>query len=210
MMKSLFRNTMFISILGHVTVFSLFAFSFGNIMPKSNFAHVYSFGTILGKYDLIPCSPTVTTNVKRDFKTGFKTTPINNPKEEYPLVSEYYLKPQVRLSINEEKLAVTQKLAQAPFIKKRKEQVIVFHPHLPYHFLLFFKDRQAVHIELMFNIETSGGTNSISIKRKISSGNLEADLLSMRYISHYLFLQQTRFTADNWQTVKIDLSTKND
>jgi len=46
------------------------------------------------------------------------------------------------------------------------------------------------------------------IKRKISSGNLEVDLLTMRYIGHYLFIQQKRFTPNNWQTVKIDLSEK--
>jgi hypothetical protein len=52
--------------------------------------------------------------------------------------------------------------------------------------------------------------NSILVKRRISSGNLEADLLSMRYISRYLFMQQRGFVPNKWQTVKIDLSTVND
>jgi len=30
--------------------------------------------------------------------------------------------------------------------------------------------------------------------------------LTMRNISHYLSLQQTRFSPNSWQTVKIDLS----
>jgi hypothetical protein len=58
----------------------------------------------------------------------------------------------------------------------------------------------------MFKVDSSGGRNSLEIKRKISSGNLEVDLLSMRYLSPYLFIQQNRFTPNNWQTVKIDLS----
>ncbi|MGE5197021.1 MAG: hypothetical protein ACM3IL_00745, partial [Deltaproteobacteria bacterium] len=76
--------------------------------------------------------------------------------------------------------------------------------------LLYFKDRQAAHIELMFNVLPDGKSNSMDIKRKISSGNLEVDLLTMRYLSHYLFIQQAGFPANKWQTVKIELSPKND
>jgi hypothetical protein len=86
----------------------------------------------------------------------------------------------------------------------------MFYPRLPEHFLLFFKDRQVVHIELMYNVAPRYKTNVITLKRKISSGNLEADLLSMRYIEHYLFIGQTKFVKNKWQTVKIDLSAKHD
>jgi len=48
----------------------------------------------------------------------------------------------------------------------------------------------------------------ISLRRKISSGNLEADLLSMRYIGHYLFIQQEGFASNVWQTVKIEFSPR--
>jgi hypothetical protein len=93
---------------------------------------------------------------------------------------------------------------------QRKDSSIMFHPLLPYQLQLYFKDRQAVHIELQFKIEPGMGRRSIAIRRKISSGNLEADLLSIRYMQHYLFIQQARFSPDTWQTVKIDLTTKND
>ena len=95
-------------------------------------------------------------------------------------------------------------------LPKRKDPAIMFHPLLPYQLQLYFKDRQAVHIELEFSIIPGNQTNSILVKRKISSGNLEADLLSARYMQHYLFIQQARFSPHRWQTVKIDLSTKND
>ena len=39
-------------------------------------------------------------------------------------------------------------------------------------------------------------------------GNLEADLVCMRYVSHYLFMQQEKITPGIWHTVKIDLSAK--
>ena len=73
---------------------------------------------------------------------------------------------------------------------------------------LYFKDRQLAHIELAFNIISGQKINPVVVKRKISSGNLEADLLSMRYISHYLYIQQAAFPSDVWQEVKIELSPK--
>ncbi len=87
---------------------------------------------------------------------------------------------------------------------------MMLYPRLPYDFSLYFRDRQAAHIELAFNIKTAGNREEVAIKRKISSGNLEADLLSMRYISHYLFIQKTRFAPGVWQSVKIDLAARDD
>ena len=84
------------------------------------------------------------------------------------------------------------------------------HPLLPHDFALYFKDRQIAHVELEFNFVSSRQPAVAVIKRKISSGNLEVDLLSMRYIGHYLFIQQTKFAPNSWRTVKIDLSAKDD
>lgn len=86
------------------------------------------------------------------------------------------------------------------------EPAFTLHPLLPYRFDLYFKDRQQVHIELEFSVTRSDSRNFVSLRRKISSGNLEADLLSMRYIGHYLFIQQARFSAGVWQPVKIEFS----
>ena len=135
------------------------------------------------------------------------------PKKNSPepsLSLNYSLKPGVELPFNIEKSSfIPADIIPEVFLPK-KDSPIMFHPLLPYQLQLYFKDRQAVHIELMFNIVSLSGKNSILIKRKISSGNLEADLLSSRHINHYLFIQQARFPRDSWQTVKIDLSPKND
>jgi len=117
-------------------------------------------------------------------------------------------KPPVALSLNKDKIIFAQNLIPRYVASERKEPAIMFYPRLPYHFALYFKDRQTAHIELSFQVTSAGKRNSIMIKRKISSGNLEADLLSMRYISHYLFIQQAKGVANKWQTVKIDLSAK--
>ena len=88
----------------------------------------------------------------------------------------------------------------------RRTQEILFHPLLPYSFPLYFKDRQVAHVELLFKILQDKLRSYILVKRKISSGNLEVDLLSVRYISHYLFLRQAAFAPGAWQVVKVDLS----
>ena len=203
-------KTILISLLGHITVFSIFSFSFGNRIPSINQARISFFGQILRNADLN--NRPFTQNLYLGIKFGKKpdTLPLDKEAKEYTLFLPAYFKPQVTQAFSQDKIVFTPKATPPSFMQKKKEPVLMFHPSLPEHFLLYFKDRQTVHIELMFNIISTGKTNSIAIKRKISSGNLEADLLSMRYISHYLFIQQARFIPDNWQTVKIDLSTKND
>lgn len=91
---------------------------------------------------------------------------------------------------------------------KTLEPPIVFHPSLPGSFSLYFRDRRSVHVELMFKKDAGpqGLKNYIVVKRKISSGNLEADLLITRYLKHYFFIRRQDFSGRDWQTVKIDLS----
>jgi hypothetical protein len=205
------KKTLGISVLGHLALFSIFSFSFGDRILKLNFSRVSSLGAILSNADLIRSQ---TLRVHPKTKTIFikrpDTTALDKIKQNSPLISGYYFKPSVNISFAEDKTIFKTKTETLTFIQSRKESSIIFHPLLPYHFLIYFKDRQSVHIELMFNITSSGITNSIIIKRKISSGNLEADLLAMRYIEQYLFIQQRGFPVNNWQTVKIDLSAKND
>ncbi len=90
-----------------------------------------------------------------------------------------------------------------------RDPVLILHPSLPSQLELYFKDRQEVHIELLFNINADQEGGSIELKRRISSGNLQADLLSKRYLSHYLFIQRARFAPQQWLPVKIDLSGEN-
>jgi hypothetical protein len=197
-----------ISSLGHLLFFGMFSFSFNPNKPGNQELPLVFWGQILPKAAL-------------DFRglgtiTGPAITPKldtvlpNNPILESGLAINYSSKPRVELSFSVEKPAFIPPDVIPEFLPQRKDSPIMFHPLLPYQLQIYFKDRQAVHIELMFNIVSLGDKNSVLIKRKISSGNLEADLLSSRYINHYLFIQQARFPRDNWQTVKIDLSTKND
>lgn len=93
-----------------------------------------------------------------------------------------------------------------PVIDKGKE--IIFYPSLPSSFELYFRDRQVAHVELLFNIEKNSSSYQIMLRRKISSGNLEADLLTSRYIKRYLYTQSNLAWAEGWRTVKIDLSPK--
>ena len=208
MIRAVLKNTVIISSLGHLLVFGMFSFSFNSYKPLNQEPTLVFWGQILPKAAL-------------DFRgPGRVTGPAINPKldtvlpkrpsPESSLAINYSLKPRVELPFNIEKPAFTPPDVIPEFVPAKKDSPIMFHPLLPYQLQLYFKDRQAVHIELMFNIVSLRGKNSILIKRKISSGNLDADLLSSRYINHYLFIQQARFPRDNWQTVKIDLSTKND
>ncbi len=229
MTNSFFMQTIFISLLGHITLFSMFSLSFGPKIPEANFARVCSWGAILRSSDLMN---------SRNFDIGFKTGGFSGKSElavldkvnrENLLAAGDYLKPPVSLAFNQEKIVFTpletmgrqekdkvsltgftQEFKPIPLMSERKEPAIMFYPRLPYYFTLYFKDRQTVHIELEFQVTSGDKRNSVLVKRRISSGNLEADLLSMRYISRYLFIQQRGFAPNKWQIVKIDLSPKND
>ena len=196
------RKTIFISLIGHITVFSIFSFSFGNSVPQLNYPYVSFRGAFLGNSELAHSQ-------KNIFISRRNTAYYLPARLEYSLLlSDWQRKPQLSFAFNPEKQVFMEKSQPLPVSSKRKEDALLFHPLLPYSFTLYFKDRQVAHVELMFNIISKGVRNSIAIKRKISSGNLEVDLLVKRYIGHYLFIQQNRFPADTWQTVKIDLSAK--
>lgn len=203
-----FKKTIFISVLGHITMFGIFSLSFGYRLPKADYANVFFLGSILRSSDLNSQTLIMGTGI------GIKPKPLtlvpDSINKEYALVLPQYSKPEAPLPLDGDKVIFTPKPGPPSLIPARKESVIMFYPALPYHFLLYFKDRQTVHIELMFNIIPTGSINSIDIKRKISSGNLEVDLLAMRYIRHYLFIQQKTFSQNSWQTVKIDLIPHDD
>lgn len=205
-------KTVFISLIGHIAVFSIFSLSFGSSVTPLKYSSVTFWGQFLPNSQVT--QPIARETVRQLSLRG--TASQRRSRTELPRPfgarndSYYYLKPQLILAFNTEKKVFINRPKTILPSSKRKEPVIIFHPLLPYSFLLYFKDRQTAHIELMFKIAPMGLRNSIAVKRKISSGNLEADLLTMRYIGHYLFIQQTGILANNWQTVKIDLSAKND
>ncbi|MDD4907741.1 MAG: hypothetical protein PHJ00_01605 [Candidatus Omnitrophica bacterium] len=90
--------------------------------------------------------------------------------------------------------------------KPKEKPALTFYPVLPYSFILYFTDRQVAHMEFIYYVSDDGKITYV--KRKVSSGNLETDLLAYRYITHCLFLQEGRFPANTWQSVKIDLTRR--
>lgn len=224
MKSSIFKKSVFISLLGHLTVFGLFSISFGDRLPVLRYGGVNFRGAVLSNFDLaVSLGKGImlaqhlgkrfnSANFQGSVNSLFNKTNtmiLEKINKEHVLLQRNYLKPPIALSFNEAKLILPEKKA-ALNEQPREKSVLMFYPSLPHYFNLYFKDRQAVHIELMFNIGSDGPKNSIEIKRRISSGNLEADLLSIRYISQYLFIRQKGFANNKWQSVKIDLSAKND
>jgi hypothetical protein len=207
MEDSIFKKAIIISLLGHLTLFSLFSFSFGKKLASADYGVLAFWGQIFNNSDLKAVSLNNPAGLGGIFAQKGLIIPKTSAEIKNPL-SELSLKPKVYLSFGEKKQDFANESLQKLDLPKSSQPVIMFHPLLPYHFTLFFNDRQIVHIELMFNIVSGDRINPIIIKRKISSGNLEADLLTMRYIGHYLFIQQARFPPDNWHTVKIDLSAR--
>ncbi len=211
MTDTVLRQAVVISFLGHITLFSLFSLSFGPKIPTADFSRISFWGSILRGSDLTDTRSPGSGYKRGGFMGKSEISVLDKiNRENSPLTSVEYSKPQVFLAFNEEKMLFAQKTAALPPIQPRREPAIMFYPRLPYHFALYFKDRQTVHIELMFQVSAGDKGSSVLIKRRISSGNLEADLLSMRYISRYLFMQQGGLSPGKWQIVKIDLSTVND
>lgn len=204
-MISPLRKTVFISLLGHLTAFSIFSLSFGIRIPRNEYSPVYFRGSFLSRLDFLSTQAKVPAAIKAN------TALFQKSASQAPLLSGYYFKPQLRLMPNVGKIIHTSGIKPVSLIQPKKKSVVMFYPPIPQNLLLYFKDRQTVHIELMFNItHNETGGNSLAVKRKISSGNLEADLLSMRYLGRYIFIQQMGFTLNQWHTVKIELSPQND
>ncbi|MEW6100669.1 MAG: hypothetical protein AB1481_00025 [Candidatus Omnitrophota bacterium] len=200
--ESTFKKSIFISLLGHLAIFSIFSFSFGNKLLKGIDSPVYFWGQFLGQAQ-------VTERIIRDGASDLKNPVFEIlPSEPFNLQAPF-IKPNVTLPFYNEKEAFRSFLSPVlPFLKKRQEEII-FHPVLPHDFRLYFKDRQVAHIELAFNIPPKE-REPIQIKRSIASGNPEVDLMSMRYISHFLFIQRSKFVSNGWHALKIDLTVKND
>ncbi len=204
------KKAILVSLAGHAAAFSIFSFSFGNKILKSEYSPVSFLGQIL-----MDCDLTLPGNIhalasRYMRKDVTLLSFLRDGDDKTGLTPGYNLKPMAKFpfSFYTDKEKFLYRTPAGPFSPRKKEPAIIFHPLLPYHFLLYFKDRQAVHIELSFNRVSSLG--SVVIKRKISSGNLEADLLAMRYIGHLFYIGEERFSFDRWNTVKIDLSAKND
>lgn len=202
----IFKKALAISLLGHLTFLGVFSFSFGPGIPSSGYADVFFLGQFLRHSDLAVAVCAAQAGAMINPKAFLN----DKAGREYSFYAPDCLRPEIPPApLSARKIFIQQpETKPAPAAGKGKEAVVMFYPPLPRHFLLYFKDRQEVHIELMFNVTVSGGIDSIAVRRKVSSGNLEADLLAMRYIKHYLFIQKGYFPGGDWQTVKIDLGPK--
>lgn len=206
---SLLRKALFVSALSHIAFFGVFGFSFGPKPVPLEYARGFFWGEILQQYEL-PIQRTVSLSKARELPVHYsKAVFLQGPEKEHFSGPSPYVKPLMRTAFLNEKLNFTPEPAAPDFLMHKAQQPVMLYPNLPDTFPLYFKDRQTAHIELSFNIIPRGRLMAVEVRRKISSGNLEADLLSIRYMSHYLFIQQASFPANEWQTVKIDLSTKN-
>ena len=194
------------SILGHILFLGFFSVSFGPKIPEARSANVYFWGQLLRTSQV--SAPLVSEGPVRTISKPQEFLPVKLTQE--ALENKYFLKPQAAAVLSTNKVAYVDRPATLDFLPRRREPSIIFHPLLPYSFVLYFQDRQIAHVELDFNIASSAERLNVYVKRKISSGNLEVDLLSMRYISRYLATEKRGFTPNKWQTVKIDLSAKND
>jgi hypothetical protein len=216
MMQTGLKKNLIISLACHAGLFLFLGLSFGRPQAPLHYSSVAFWGQILQPYDftrtaaplrsLIETKAVFFRNIGDLFTGRFVSslTPRADTAGTF-IPGTPAIKPAV-VSLHPLKQDLTPSIA-LPVLPKRKEPALTFHPLIPQYFPLYFKDRQAAHIEIMFNIaSTHGEEHAVVMQRKISSGNLEADLLSMRYIGHYLFIQEKRFAPDKWQTVKIDLS----
>lgn len=208
-MNAMMKKTLLLSFCCHLSVFSLFNFTFGDKLTQLNFASISFLGAVLSPPDFQK-PHLINKGEQQIFNRSLSILSLQKVNIEADTTSSVYIKPQLSPFLSSEKLVFLPKTSGVPPVVKLPPSVIMLYPRLPRHFLLYFKDRQSVHIELMFNLISRGRTKAIIMNRKISSGNLEADLLSKRYLGHYLFVQQAAFLEDAWQTVKIDLSAKED
>ncbi|MCM8789767.1 MAG: hypothetical protein NC916_01920 [Candidatus Omnitrophica bacterium] len=195
------KNSFIISLFCHLLVFSLFSLSFGRKVGDIKYPYVVFWGNILPSSQILPSD---------HLDVGERL-----PLQHLPSISfscngpgNFYLKPHFQLASERQNLTQHIKSSYLSTLPQKKEQQLLFHPLLPGGFVIYFKDRPVVHIELKFNIIAGKKGNPVFVKRSISSGNLEVDLLSKRYIERYLYIQQAAFTPNIEQTVKIDLSAE--
>lgn|GEM_PF-5314618 len=195
-----------VSLCGHLLGFSFIQPSLDTAYSEAKFLKIFFLGSLFDQKEIL--LPIVNNEViKEDFLN--KKITLN--------LKTVYLKPHYKgieflnlkinrglfnLNLNNEKKII---YPSPEHYLLKKETPLMFYPYLPYSFLIYFKDRQKAYLEFSFYISKS---KLVSINRKITSANLEVDLLVMRYISRSLYLIKDSFPTDCWQTVKIELKQK--
>jgi hypothetical protein len=212
------RIAVIASLFCHILMFNNIELTFGkNASGKnSKFSEIFFLGSILRDVNYYPQSPAeikdaadrLNTRIFSEMLTPLEKdipTKVGLPVEKEPLMGI-----RAKPSSNKPLLAnlVDKKSTYfrtiAPLKIKKTDSSIMFYPPMPYHFLLYFKNRQTAHMEVAFYISPKGKV--LGLKRKISSGNPEVDLLVMRNLIHFLNLCKSNLALGSWQTVRIDLS----
>jgi len=205
------RMTLLLSLSLHMLGLGIFEPTFGKPLERSEFARISFLGQILQAGDFsFPANyrGLAQRDGLRPLPFLKPSSPIKKKEADFAGIMPKPVKPLAALTQHRQKISFAPKVDLAVLRRRKEESSVVFHPPLPYSFLLYFQDRQVAHMEFMFYISGEGKISYI--KRKISSGNLDVDLLAARYIAHYLNLLEGSFPPGAWQTVKIDLTRKND
>lgn len=205
-MKPLLNLMLTLSLCGHLLGLAFIKPIMGEGSLKLKGLKIFFLGSLLSQDEV---------NIKKDNYSFFKTEP-DSDKRIFLNLRMSWLQPAYRnmeflefkfrrplfdLSIfNQRQIPYFQ--PQACFLKK--EASLIFSPYIPYSFLLYFKDRQKAYLEFLFYISKEGRLNSIN--RRISSGNLEIDLLVMRHITRSLYLIRNSFPSESSQIVKVEFS----
>ncbi|RJP28214.1 MAG: hypothetical protein C4533_06995 [Candidatus Omnitrophota bacterium] len=205
MRSGLLRKAIFLSALGHFSAFVLFSFSFGSNLSPLNAPQILFWGSFLKQADLKINHSYVET------PAAIEKIQIYLPRSSAFKISSaemsVFTKPQLRCFYNDKKMSFAQR-AVYNNTDDKKSRVIIFKPGLPEDLMIYFKDRQQAYLELAYTSGNPDNPGLLLIKRKISSGNLEVDLLCMRYLSHYLSLRRDLFTSNKWNKASIELAPK--
>ena len=210
MINTVFRKILGLSFLCHLAVFTLFSLSLSNKITNINYTSFNFFGRLITTAQIMNPQNFKLESAKNLFFRNHDLLLLNKIERQPDISLHPSYRPMITSGFVTEKEELANNFGLTFIAPKRNEPKIIFHPVLPYDFSLYFNDRQVAHVELMFKVDANDNPNYIKIKRKVSSGSLEVDLLTTRYIERYLFNRQVRFEPSSWHTVKIDLSGKND
>lgn len=215
-----FKRSFVVSFCAHLCVFAFFSFSFKPFLvsaPVHSIVYLgkdpsFSYHAVHLKKRGAEAGEALLGLFNRNRARSYANISFNGARNKgYAGIMSRDLKPRIAFVDGESKLGYSDKLLPADFVQQQKAPVFIFHPILPAGFSLYFKDRQLAHVELSYRMPSGGAGHLLPVvKRKVSSGNLEADLLCKRYITNYLFARQMALAPSVWQVVKIDLSGTDD
>lgn len=210
------KITLIISLIWHILCMGLLEPTFDKSLKGSSLCLISFLGPILNTSDLSSgfnldkiASHSNSLYAGRISQMNFKISPLYKKDIGYFSPLKTHIRPIYNPNFNNIQKVIFKTGLESNILRRYSdESSVIFHPRLPYSFLIYFKDRQRAHIEFTFYI--SGKGEIAFIKRNISSGNLEVDLLASRYITRHLSLVKDQFPTNSWQTVKIDLTRKDD